>query len=57
MKLKHEIFSYQKLLKKTKVGKRADNDKNRHFLPNPIYITEPNVEEKLLTDNPESNVC
>lgn len=27
--------AYQKLLEKTKIGKHADNDKNRNFLPNP----------------------
>jgi hypothetical protein len=31
-------FSYQELLKKTKIDKHANNDKHRHFLPNPDCI-------------------
>lgn len=31
-------WTYQKLLKKTKVSKHADNDKNRNILPNPEKV-------------------
>lgn len=34
--------AYQKLLKKTKVGKHADNYKHRYLLPNPDKICNDN---------------